>query len=235
MICVSYVELVLVHLLLFLYQLISFWQNFKMYTIKLTQSPTGIWVWGTPVELVIDGVKVSVLYLDTEGFESVGKSNVYDDRWDHTNSFFFYRYCLHFPHCICANYLFFHCHLGFSRWQLSWVLCLYTTCLKRFVLYVVANCFVFTGHLINYFQSFEYYVGVRMINFNIFASLIVLFTFRFVRLIYLGSSFLLDSWGWYIPAVFCCWNCRRILWQVSMSILDIVYLKFPIFCFDIVF
>lgn len=40
----------------------------------------GIWVWGTPVELVIDGVKVSVLYLDTEGFESVGKSNVYDDR-----------------------------------------------------------------------------------------------------------------------------------------------------------
>ncbi|XP_008786072.2 guanylate-binding protein 4-like [Phoenix dactylifera] len=40
----------------------------------------GIWVWGTPVELVIDGTKVSVLYLDTEGFESVGKSNVYDDR-----------------------------------------------------------------------------------------------------------------------------------------------------------
>ncbi|XP_008776501.1 guanylate-binding protein 4-like isoform X2 [Phoenix dactylifera] len=40
----------------------------------------GIWVWGSPVELVIDGTKVSVLYLDTEGFESVGKSNVYDDR-----------------------------------------------------------------------------------------------------------------------------------------------------------
>ncbi|CAD5169712.1 unnamed protein product [Musa acuminata subsp. malaccensis] len=40
----------------------------------------GIWVWGTPVELDIDGTKVSVLYLDTEGFESVGKSNVYDDR-----------------------------------------------------------------------------------------------------------------------------------------------------------
>ncbi|KAH7668720.1 P-loop containing nucleoside triphosphate hydrolase protein [Dioscorea alata] len=50
-----------------------------MCIIKLTQSPTGLWVWGTPVELVIDGVKVSVL-LDTEGFESVGKSNVYDDR-----------------------------------------------------------------------------------------------------------------------------------------------------------
>ncbi|OVA05358.1 Guanylate-binding protein [Macleaya cordata] len=40
----------------------------------------GIWVWGTPLELIIDGVKTSVLYLDTEGFESVGKSNVYDDR-----------------------------------------------------------------------------------------------------------------------------------------------------------
>lgn len=40
----------------------------------------GIWVWGTPIEMDIDGVKSSVLYLDTEGFESIGKSNVYDDR-----------------------------------------------------------------------------------------------------------------------------------------------------------
>ncbi|PON54403.1 Guanylate-binding protein [Parasponia andersonii] len=40
----------------------------------------GIWVWGTPRELNVDGVKTSVLFLDTEGFESVGKSNVYDDR-----------------------------------------------------------------------------------------------------------------------------------------------------------
>ncbi|XP_052170047.1 uncharacterized protein LOC127786593 [Diospyros lotus] len=40
----------------------------------------GIWVWGTPLELDINGVKTSVFYLDTEGFESVGKSNVYDDR-----------------------------------------------------------------------------------------------------------------------------------------------------------
>ncbi|RCV09783.1 hypothetical protein SETIT_2G057400v2 [Setaria italica] len=40
----------------------------------------GIWVWGTPIELDIDGSIVSVIYLDTEGFESVGKSNVYDDR-----------------------------------------------------------------------------------------------------------------------------------------------------------
>ncbi|CAI8602908.1 unnamed protein product [Vicia faba] len=40
----------------------------------------GIWVWGTPIELDINGVRTSVFYLDTEGFESVGKSNVYDDR-----------------------------------------------------------------------------------------------------------------------------------------------------------
>lgn len=40
----------------------------------------GIWVWGTPVEMDINGVKTSVFYLDTEGFESIGKSNVYDDR-----------------------------------------------------------------------------------------------------------------------------------------------------------
>nr|XP_009786589.1 PREDICTED: guanylate-binding protein 4-like [Nicotiana sylvestris]XP_016497800.1 PREDICTED: guanylate-binding protein 4-like [Nicotiana tabacum] len=40
----------------------------------------GIWVWGTPIELDINGVKTSVFYLDTEGFESIGKSNIYDDR-----------------------------------------------------------------------------------------------------------------------------------------------------------
>ncbi|GMH30846.1 hypothetical protein Nepgr_032689 [Nepenthes gracilis] len=40
----------------------------------------GIWVWGTPVKLKVDGMETSVLYLDTEGFESIGKSNVYDDR-----------------------------------------------------------------------------------------------------------------------------------------------------------
>nr|POE73533.1 guanylate-binding protein 4 [Quercus suber] len=40
----------------------------------------GIWVWRTPIELDIDGVRIYVFYLDTEGFESIGKSNVYDDR-----------------------------------------------------------------------------------------------------------------------------------------------------------
>ena len=41
-------------------------------------------MWGTPLELEIDGVKTSIIYLDTEGFESVGKSNVYDDRYPYS-------------------------------------------------------------------------------------------------------------------------------------------------------
>ncbi|GAA0153475.1 heterotrimeric G-protein [Lithospermum erythrorhizon] len=40
----------------------------------------GVWVWGVPLEMDINGVRTSVIYLDTEGFESIGKSNVYDDR-----------------------------------------------------------------------------------------------------------------------------------------------------------
>ncbi|BBN11348.1 hypothetical protein MPTK1_5g11130 [Marchantia polymorpha subsp. ruderalis] len=40
----------------------------------------GIWVWGEPLEMEIDGQTTSVLFLDTEGFESIGKSTVYDDR-----------------------------------------------------------------------------------------------------------------------------------------------------------
>ncbi|KAH6783361.1 Guanylate-binding family protein, partial [Perilla frutescens var. hirtella] len=37
---------------------------------------------GITTSLVLDigGVKTSVFYLDTEGFESIGKSSVYDDR-----------------------------------------------------------------------------------------------------------------------------------------------------------
>ena len=42
---------------------------------------TWIWIWGTPVEVDVNGTKTSVLYLDTEGFEGIGKSNVYDDRY----------------------------------------------------------------------------------------------------------------------------------------------------------
>ncbi|KAL2635536.1 hypothetical protein R1flu_007015 [Riccia fluitans] len=40
----------------------------------------GIWGWGEPLELEVDGTTTSVLFLDTEGFESIGKSTVYDDR-----------------------------------------------------------------------------------------------------------------------------------------------------------
>lgn len=59
--------------------------NFSLYAclfvnLRCILPLTGIWVWGTPLEMDIDGVKTSVFYLDTEGFESVGKSNVYDDR-----------------------------------------------------------------------------------------------------------------------------------------------------------
>lgn len=40
----------------------------------------GIWVWGEPLEVEVNGVLTSVFFLDTEGFESIGKSTVYDDR-----------------------------------------------------------------------------------------------------------------------------------------------------------
>ncbi|KAK6164593.1 hypothetical protein DH2020_001457 [Rehmannia glutinosa] len=58
---------------------LSCYEGFGVGHLRDTKTK-GIWVWGTPVELDIDGVKTSVFYLDTEGFESVGKSNVYDDR-----------------------------------------------------------------------------------------------------------------------------------------------------------
>lgn len=37
-------------------------------------------VWGTWTEMEIDGARTFVLFLDTEAFESIGKSDVYDDR-----------------------------------------------------------------------------------------------------------------------------------------------------------
>ncbi|KAI7731348.1 hypothetical protein M8C21_024768 [Ambrosia artemisiifolia] len=58
---------------------LSCYQGFGVGHMRDTKTK-GIWVWGTPVEMDIDGVKTSVFYLDTEGFESIGKSNVYDDR-----------------------------------------------------------------------------------------------------------------------------------------------------------
>ncbi|KAK6141617.1 hypothetical protein DH2020_024652 [Rehmannia glutinosa] len=59
---------------------LSCYEGFGVGHLRDTKTK-GIWVWGTPIELDIDGVKTSVFYLDTEGFESVGKSNVYDDRY----------------------------------------------------------------------------------------------------------------------------------------------------------
>ncbi|XP_022155811.1 guanylate-binding protein 5 isoform X2 [Momordica charantia] len=58
---------------------LSCYEGFGVGHLRDTKTK-GIWVWGIPLELMIDGVKTSVFFLDTEGFESVGKSNVYDDR-----------------------------------------------------------------------------------------------------------------------------------------------------------
>lgn len=41
----------------------------------------GVWVWSKPKEVQsVEGVNLSVLFIDTEGFESTGKSDSYDDR-----------------------------------------------------------------------------------------------------------------------------------------------------------
>ncbi|CAN0903142.1 Tryptophan synthase alpha chain, chloroplastic [Linum grandiflorum] len=58
----------------------EFIQRFGVGHMRDTKTK-GIWGWGTPIELDINGVKTYVFYLDTEGFESIGKSNVYDDRY----------------------------------------------------------------------------------------------------------------------------------------------------------
>lgn len=46
---------------------------------RLTQTK-GVWVWGERVPVDRDGTTLNVLYFDTEGFESTGKADVYDDR-----------------------------------------------------------------------------------------------------------------------------------------------------------
>ncbi|CAL5219282.1 g1085 [Coccomyxa viridis] len=42
----------------------------------------GVWLWGQPdvVPAGSDGVTTAIIYVDTEGFESTGKSDAYDDR-----------------------------------------------------------------------------------------------------------------------------------------------------------
>lgn len=101
---------------------------------------SGIWIWGDPLELVIDGVKTSVIYLDTEGFESIGKSNVYDDRSLMDPPLLisldvFSLVCVISPSP--EQYLQCLLHFtGFLLWQLFLVLCSSTTLLRRFVPYL---------------------------------------------------------------------------------------------------
>ena len=42
----------------------------------------GVWLWGEPDLVPADsgGVATAIIYVDTEGFESTGKSDAYDDR-----------------------------------------------------------------------------------------------------------------------------------------------------------
>ncbi|KAK3277670.1 hypothetical protein CYMTET_14335, partial [Cymbomonas tetramitiformis] len=40
----------------------------------------GLWVWGEGKEVVMGGKRISLIYIDTEGFESKGISDAYDDR-----------------------------------------------------------------------------------------------------------------------------------------------------------
>ncbi|KAK9810109.1 hypothetical protein WJX72_005008 [[Myrmecia] bisecta] len=40
----------------------------------------GVWIWGEPQPAVVNGRPVSLVYVDTEGFESTGKADAYDDR-----------------------------------------------------------------------------------------------------------------------------------------------------------
>ncbi|EFJ35720.1 hypothetical protein SELMODRAFT_438593 [Selaginella moellendorffii] len=54
-------------------------EGFGVGHLRDTQT-RGIWLWGEPMELTIGNSVTSVLFMDTEGFESIGKSNVYDDR-----------------------------------------------------------------------------------------------------------------------------------------------------------
>lgn len=55
-------------------------EGFGVGHTRLTQTK-GIWVWGEPLVLHNEnGENVNVIFVDTEGFESTGKSDVYDDR-----------------------------------------------------------------------------------------------------------------------------------------------------------
>ncbi|KAG1661270.1 hypothetical protein FOA52_003728 [Chlamydomonas sp. UWO 241] len=55
-------------------------EGFGVGHTRMTETK-GIWLWSEPpVKHLPDGSSTSLLYVDTEGFESTGKSNSYDDR-----------------------------------------------------------------------------------------------------------------------------------------------------------
>ncbi|EFN58065.1 hypothetical protein CHLNCDRAFT_20214, partial [Chlorella variabilis] len=55
-------------------------EGFGVGHTRLTQTK-GVWVWGEPVPVELpSGETTHLLFVDTEGFESTGKADVYDDR-----------------------------------------------------------------------------------------------------------------------------------------------------------
>ena len=40
----------------------------------------GLWIWGAPEKVQVGGESVTMVMVDTEGFESAGRAQVYDDR-----------------------------------------------------------------------------------------------------------------------------------------------------------
>ncbi|KAI3428317.1 hypothetical protein D9Q98_006697 [Chlorella vulgaris] len=55
-------------------------EGFGVGHTRLTQTK-GVWLWGEPVPVQLpNGETTNLLFIDTEGFESTGKADVYDDR-----------------------------------------------------------------------------------------------------------------------------------------------------------
>lgn len=55
-------------------------EGFGVGHMRVTQTK-GVWLWGEPVEVDLgNGEATNLLFIDTEGFESTGKADIYDDR-----------------------------------------------------------------------------------------------------------------------------------------------------------
>ena len=54
----------------------------KSSALRRNTQTKGVWLWGKPdiVSQGPEGVTTAIIYVDTEGFESTGKSDAYDDR-----------------------------------------------------------------------------------------------------------------------------------------------------------